>query len=60
MVGKRWIGRDWEGSSHGVIEVLYCNLPYVTEENNEVKKNYPISDLKWASPEYNLFSVSAP
>ena len=47
MVGKWWIGRDWEGSSHGVTEVLYCNLPYMTEKNNEEKSRKSIPSQTW-------------
>jgi len=35
MIYKRWIGRDWKGSSHGVIEVLYWKFSSVTGKNHD-------------------------
>jgi hypothetical protein len=35
MIDEYWIGKDIEGRGHGLIEVVFRNLPAETENNRE-------------------------
>lgn len=45
MADEYRIGKDLEGSSHGLSEVLFWNLPGSTEEKPHAM---PVSDLRFS------------
>jgi hypothetical protein len=54
MTDEWWIGREMQGSSHGVVEVgLLCwQFPGMTEENLSSRSRYPGRDSSRAPHEY--------
>ena len=56
MAGEWWIGKDLEGNSRGVVNLLYRNFPGMTQETiGKIRDDTPClgRDSNWEPPEQN-------